>query len=80
MVVGPLMAGLKDLGEHRILVLCDHFTPLSLRTHSSEPVPYVLYDSRRRENHNRPYTEAAAKNTGLLLEQGAELLPRLLER
>jgi len=79
-VVGPLMVGLKDLGEHRILVLCDHFTPLSLRTHSSEPVPYVLYDSRRPENHNRPYTEAAAKNTGLLLEQGAELLPRLLER
>ena len=79
-VVGPLMAGLKDLGEHRVLVLCDHFTPLSLRTHSSEPVPYALYDSRRPENHNRPYAEAAAKNTGLLLEQGADLLPRLLER
>jgi 2,3-bisphosphoglycerate-independent phosphoglycerate mutase len=79
-VVGPLMAGLKDLGEHRVLVLCDHYTPLSLRTHSSEPVPYVLYDSRRPENHNRPYTEAAAQATGLLLEQGADLLPRLLER
>jgi 2,3-bisphosphoglycerate-independent phosphoglycerate mutase len=79
-VVGPLMAGLKDLGEHRVLVLCDHLTPLSLRTHSSEPVPYVLYDSRRLKNHNRPYTEAAAQASGLLLEQGADLLPRLLER
>ena len=45
-VVGPLLAGLKDLGDHRVLVLCDHFTPLALRTHTSEPVPFVLYDSR----------------------------------
>ena len=45
-VVGPLLAGLKDLGDHRVLVLCDHFTPLALRTHSPEPVPYVFYDSR----------------------------------
>ncbi|MCX5888709.1 MAG: cofactor-independent phosphoglycerate mutase [Deltaproteobacteria bacterium] len=79
-VVGPLLAGLKDRGDHRVLVLCDHFTPLSIRTHSSEPVPYVLYDSRTPGDHNRPYTEAAAQATGLLLEQAADLLPRLLER
>ena len=79
-IVGPLLAGLKALGDHRVLVLCDHFTPLSLRTHSSEPVPFILYDSRRPANQPRPYTEAAAKNTGLLLEQAADLLPRLLEK
>ena len=45
-IVGPLLAGLKDLGDHRVLVLCDHFTPISLKTHSSEPVPFILYDSR----------------------------------
>jgi 2,3-bisphosphoglycerate-independent phosphoglycerate mutase len=79
-IVGPLLAGLQDLGDHRVLVLCDHFTPISLKTHSSEPVPFILYDSRRPESHNRPYTEAAAKHTGLLLDQAADLLPRLLER
>jgi 2,3-bisphosphoglycerate-independent phosphoglycerate mutase len=78
-IVGPLISGLKGLGDHRLLVLCDHFTPLSLRTHSSEPVPFILYDSRRPGDHHRTYTEAAAKSTGLLLEQGADLLPRLLE-
>ncbi len=77
-IVGPLLAGLKALGDHRVLVLCDHFTPISLKTHSSEPVPYILYDSRTPGNHNRPYTEAAAQDSGLLLEQGADLLPRLL--
>jgi 2,3-bisphosphoglycerate-independent phosphoglycerate mutase len=79
-VVGPLLAGLQDLGEHRVLALCDHFTPLSLRTHSPEPVPYVLFDSRTSGDRRQFYTEADARETGLLLEQAADLLPRLLER
>lgn len=79
-IVGPLLAGLQALGEHRVLALCDHFTPLSLRTHSSEPVPFVLYDSRTPGDRRQFYTEADARETGLLLEQAADLLPRLLER
>jgi len=79
-VVGPLLAGLPALGDHRVLVLCDHLTPLAVRTHTPEPVPFVLYDSRDSKNQNRPYTEAAARATGLLLESGADLLPRLLEK
>jgi 2,3-bisphosphoglycerate-independent phosphoglycerate mutase len=79
-VVGPLMAGLKNLGEHRLLVLCDHMTPLAVRTHTEEPVPFVLYDSRTPGHQPRPYSEAAAKASGLLLNHGHDLLPRLLER
>lgn len=79
-VVGPMVDGLNKLGDYRLLVLCDHLTPLALRTHTSEPVPFILYDSRTPGDRPRPYSEAAAKNTGLLLEQGADLLPRLLER
>ncbi len=77
-VVGPLLQGLKNLAPHRLLVLCDHFTPLAVRTHTREPVPFALYDSRTAGDQPRPFTEAAAKNSGLLLEQGADLLPRLL--
>jgi 2,3-bisphosphoglycerate-independent phosphoglycerate mutase len=51
-----------------------------LQTHSSEPVPFILYDSRTPGDRPRPYTEAAAKAAGLLLDQGADLLPRLLEK
>ena len=79
-VVGPLLNCLKDLGDHRVLVLCDHFTPIAVRTHTPEPVPFVLYDSRRPGGTPRPYTEAAAQASGLLLEQAADLLPRLLEK
>jgi len=79
-VVVPLLQGLQKLGDHRLLLLCDHLTPLAKRTHTPEPVPFVLYDSRRPGDKMQFYTEADAWETGLLLEQGADLLPRLLER
>jgi 2,3-bisphosphoglycerate-independent phosphoglycerate mutase len=79
-VVGPLREGLDQLGDYRLLLLCDHLTPLSLRTHTAEPVPFILFDSRTPGDRPRPYSEAAAKNAGLLLDQGADLLPRLLEK
>ncbi len=79
-VVGPLVAGLKNLGEHRLLVLCDHLTPLSVRTHTPEPVPFVIYDSRQPGDQLQFFSEADARETGLLLEEGSDLLPRLLER
>ena len=79
-VVGPLLNGLKALGDHRVLVLCDHYTPIVKRTHTPEPVPFVLFDSRRQGDQLQFYTENDARETGLLLEQAADLLPRLLER
>jgi 2,3-bisphosphoglycerate-independent phosphoglycerate mutase len=79
-VVGPLSQGLEALGPHRLLVLCDHLTPVAVKTHTPEPVPYILFDSRRRGDTPQTYTEADAAQTGLLLDEGAALLPRLLER
>ena len=79
-VVGPLLAGLKELGDHRVLLMCDHLTPVAMKTHTPEPVPFILYDSRRVGATPRAYSEAAAQASGLLLEQGADLLPRLLEQ
>ena len=79
-VVGPMLAGLAKLGDFRLLALCDHLTPLAARTHTPDPVPFILYDSRTPGDRPQAYSEAAAKNTGLLLERGADLLPRLLGR
>ncbi|MBM4285963.1 MAG: cofactor-independent phosphoglycerate mutase [Deltaproteobacteria bacterium] len=79
-VVGPLLRGLAALGDHRVLVLCDHLTPVALKTHTSEPVPFILFDSRRPGDRPRAYTEAEAAGTGLLVPQGSDLLLRLLER
>jgi 2,3-bisphosphoglycerate-independent phosphoglycerate mutase len=80
-VVGPMLQGLKTLGPHRVLLMPDHRTPLSLKTHSPEPVPFALYDSRRPQgNRPRRFNEIAAETTGLLIEKADLLLPRLVER
>ncbi len=80
-VIGPIMQAMEDAGEdYRMLVLPDHPTPIRIRTHSSDPVPYVLYDSTRQERKKARYTEAAAKATGTFIPHGYELLKLLLQK
>lgn len=79
-VVGPLLEGLEEAGEdYRILVMPDHPTPLKIKTHVSDPVPYLIYDSRRKESSGVDgYTEALAKKTGHYLAHGYEVVRELL--
>lgn len=74
-VVQPILEGLKKFDAYRVLVLPDHPTPLSLRTHTSEPVPFVLYDSTKEINSPAVvYDEAEAKKTGVFIEDGYTLM------
>jgi 2,3-bisphosphoglycerate-independent phosphoglycerate mutase len=57
-IIGPLRDALPELGPHRILLMPDHATPCELGTHTSSPVPYLLFDSEVAVE-GRPYTEAA---------------------
>ncbi len=51
-VVGDIMKGLKEsFGEYRVLLMPDHATPVAERTHTNEPVPFVIYDSRGKINN-----------------------------
>lgn len=74
-VVQPILEGLKKYDGYRVLVLPDHPTPLSLRTHTSEPVPFVLYDSTTEvASPASGYDEAEAKKTGVFIEDGYTLM------
>lgn len=74
-VVAPILEGIKKHREYRILVLPDHPTPLSLRTHTSEPVPFILYDSTNEiQSEAQSYDEAEAKKTGIYVEEGYKLM------
>ncbi len=80
-VIAPICAALEQAGEdYRILVLPDHPTPLRIRTHSADPVPYVLYDSTHQEKKRAHYTEAEAQATGIFYPQGHVLLDKLLKK
>ena len=73
-IIGPLMEALPAFGAHRVLLMPDHATPVRLGTHTSEPVPYLLFDSGR-EVQGRAYTEPAT--AGLTAVPAHELMGRL---
>lgn len=81
-VTGFLMDSLKARGEDfRILFTPDHPTPIALKTHTPDPVPFVLYDSRRPSSPSAErYTEKDACETGLFLSEGPMLMKMLLEK
>ena len=73
--------GLDASGEdYRMLVLPDHPTPLRIRTHSAEPVPYLLYDSRKHLGSSTIYCERTAKENGIRRMEGYKMMDVLLER
>ncbi len=79
-IVKTLVEELKRLGEdYRILILPDHPTPICIRTHSSEPVPYLLYDSRKELGGQETYNEETAKQSQIVWKDGYKLIDHLLE-
>ena len=80
-ILKPVYEYLRATSEDfKILVLPDHPTPLEIRTHSREPVPFFLYDSRRDASGVTTYSEATAAETGLYISDGFTLLERVIER
>ena len=79
-VIRPLHEALSASGEDfRILIMPDHPTPIRLRTHTGDPVPYLLYDSTKSAGTGVLYNEAAAETTGVYVEHGYTLIDKLLE-
>ncbi len=79
-VLSPLVEYLKGKDDFRILVMPDHPTPLDIRTHSSDPVPFMLYDSRAAKAGVARFDEKAAAATGVMIEHGPSIMDRLLEK
>ena len=80
LVVGPIVKALEKSGQDfRILVCPDHPTPLSTRTHCSEPIPYIIYKSDRLMNGVQSYDEQSALSTGIFEENGYNLINRLIK-
>ena len=80
-IVAPILEYLKNSKEdYNILIMPDHPTPLALRTHTSDPVPYILYKSKDELcGVDRHYTEAEATNTGIYRAVGHTLINDLLQ-
>ena len=79
-IIAPIKAAMDASGEdYRLLVLPDHPTPIRIRTHTSGPVPYVIYDSRRQNRRIARYSEAEAATTGVYMSDGYMLMEQFLQ-
>ncbi len=80
-VIRTVYEGLKAAGvDFRMLVLPDHPTPIEIRTHASEPVPYLLYDSTNELDKTWLYNEREGEASGNYIAEGHTLIDHLFEK
>ena len=79
-IVGAILRGMDDFKSYKVLVLPDHPTPLSIRTHAADPVPFVIYSKEdgAKYVHGEAFDEVSAGQSGVLIDKGFELIERFL--
>ena len=79
-IIRPIVEGLTAAGEDfRMVILPDHPTPVCIRTHSADNVPYLLYDSTLQQKQNQKYNEAEAESANRLIANGHDLIWHLFQ-
>ena len=80
-IIGPLVEEMKAKGEDvRVLILPDHPTPIRVRTHTADDVPYLLYDSTNEADNTWDYNEVDATNSGNHVAKGHEIIDLLFSK
>ena len=80
-VLSPIYDYLKECGEdYKIMILPDHPTPVRLRTHTMEPVPFMIYSSKEDKSGVDSFSEESAAATGLYVSAGHTLMDALIEK
>jgi 2,3-bisphosphoglycerate-independent phosphoglycerate mutase len=79
-IVGAILKGIKGFKRYKVLVLPDHPTPLSVRTHTADPVPFVIYSNEEggTSAHGKTFDEVSAGLSRIFIEKGFELIERFL--
>lgn len=78
-VVGPVLEGIRKFRDFRILCTPDHPTPLARMTHTSDPVPFIIYGGEEVENSTvAGYDEDSARDSGFVVAEGFRLMELML--
>lgn len=73
-ILGPVLNALEQYDDYKILICPDHATPLSLKTHTNDPIPFMMYHKAAEVEGQPEFTEETAKNTGLYVDKGHTLM------
>ncbi len=77
-ILGPVTDELRKMGDFKVLVTPDHATPLSLMTHTNDPIPFIMYDSTMKIDGPSTFNENTAKETGNFIEIGYTIMNKFV--
>lgn len=78
-ILTPVLAALDKYDDYKVLIMPDHATPLALKTHTNDPIPFLMYSKTKDFAGCDEFTEETAKSTGEYIENGHELLKMFIE-
>lgn len=79
-VLEPMLSGLAKFDDYKILIMPDHATPLALKTHTNDPVPFLIYHKNGEVEGVDVFTEKTAATTGVFIEKGYTAMDLFLKR
>ena len=80
MILKPILEQVKEMDDFTLLIMPDHPTPLSIMTHCSDPVPYLLYRSNKHINGANEFNEKTASESGIVIEKAHTLIDRMIQQ
>lgn len=77
-ILGPVLAALEEYDDYKILIMPDHATPLCLKTHTNDPIPYLIYHKMGEVKGPETFSEDSAKQGGIYVEVGHTVMDRFI--
>ncbi len=78
-ILGAILPELDKYDDYKVMILPDHPTPLALKTHTSDPVPFMIYTKSVKVDGKASFNEETAKETGLFIEKGPSLMKYFID-
>lgn len=79
-ILGPVLEALEKYDDYKILIMPDHATPLALKTHTNDPIPYLIYHKNGEVNGPDSFSEETAKEGGIYVEIGHTVMDKFIGR
>ncbi|MDE6598557.1 MAG: phosphoglycerate mutase, partial [Oscillospiraceae bacterium] len=78
-ILGTILPELNKYDDFKIMILPDHPTPLSLKTHTNDAVPFMIYTKSVKADGKPVFTEKTAAETGLYIEKGPSVMKYFID-
>ena len=79
-ILGPVLNALEGYDDYKVLIMPDHATPLALKTHTNDPIPYLIYHKKGEVAGPDTFSEESAKAGGIFVEIGHTVMDKFIGR